>query len=77
MKVAVIGGDGQLGTDVVPAFASPGDAVFSVTHIDIELSSLESVRTSLGKQKVDVVVNKAAMHHPRELRATARQGIRR
>ncbi len=63
MKVAVIGGDGQLGTDVVSAFASRGDAVFSLTHTDIELSSMESVITSLGKQEVDVVVNTAAMHH--------------
>ena len=63
MKVAVIGANGQLGSDVVCAFADQGDTVTSLTHADIELSNLESVRTCLGKQPFDVVVNTAAMHH--------------
>jgi dTDP-4-dehydrorhamnose reductase len=52
-----------MGADVVSAFASRGDAVTSLTHADIELSSLDSVRACLGMQAVDVVVNTAAMHH--------------
>jgi dTDP-4-dehydrorhamnose reductase len=63
MNVAVIGANGQLGSDVVCAFTDHGDTVTSLTHADIELSSLESVRTCLGKQELDVVVNTAAMHH--------------
>lgn len=63
MNIAVIGGNGQLGSDVVCAFADRGDAVDSLTHADIELSSLESVRACLGTRTLDVVVNTAAMHH--------------
>ena len=47
MKVAVIGGNGQLGRDVGSAFADEGHAVTSLTHQEIEVSSLASVRESL------------------------------
>lgn len=63
MRVAVIGSNGQLGVDTVSAFVNRGDTVVSLTHADIELSSLESVRARLGTQTVDIVVNTAAMHH--------------
>jgi dTDP-4-dehydrorhamnose reductase len=63
MNIAVIGANGQLGSDVVRAFAERGDSVASLTHADIELSSLESVRSCLGAGALDFVVNTAAMHH--------------
>ena len=63
MNIVVIGSNGQLGSDVVHAFNSQGHAVRSLTHADVELSSLESVRCCLGSQSSDVVVNTAAMHH--------------
>lgn len=63
MKIAVIGSNGQLGSDVVRALGDQGDAVASLTHADIELSSLEAVRACLAAQALDVVVNTAAMHH--------------
>jgi dTDP-4-dehydrorhamnose reductase len=62
MNIAVVGANGQLGSDVVCAFADRGDTVTSLMHGDIELSRMESVRTCLGKQPLDVVVNTAAMH---------------
>ena len=63
MKVAVIGGNGQLGRDVSSAFSAEGYAVTSLTHEDLEISSLESVRTSLGALRPEVVVNAAAFHN--------------
>ena len=42
MRVAVIGANGQLGHDLVRAFADQGDEVRALTHEDVELSSLES-----------------------------------
>jgi dTDP-4-dehydrorhamnose reductase len=63
MKVAVIGANGQLGHDVVRAFADQGDEVSALTHEDIELSSPESVAASLHKIQAEIVVNTAAMHH--------------
>ncbi len=49
MKIAVIGADGQLGTDVVKAFTANGDEVVSLTHADIELSDAGSVSERLGR----------------------------
>jgi dTDP-4-dehydrorhamnose reductase len=63
MKALVIGGNGQLGSDIVAAFERRGDAVVALTHADIELSSLESVKGSLDAHNADVIVNTAAMHH--------------
>lgn len=63
MMIAVIGANGQLGQDVVRAFAEQRDEVRALTHEDIELSSLESVAACLRATQADVVVNTAAMHN--------------
>jgi dTDP-4-dehydrorhamnose reductase len=63
MKVAVIGASGQLGQDVVRAFAVQGDEVCAFNHQDVELSSLDSVVACLRSAQPEVVVNTAAMHH--------------
>ncbi len=63
MKIAVIGANGQLGTDVVRAFAEHGDEVCALTHAEIETASLESVRSALAKVAPQIIVNTAAMHH--------------
>jgi dTDP-4-dehydrorhamnose reductase len=63
MRVVVIGADGQLGTDVVHAFAESGDSVSPLTHADIELSSMDSVSSRLQELRPGLVVNTAAMHH--------------
>jgi dTDP-4-dehydrorhamnose reductase len=62
MKVAVVGGNGQLGTDVVLAFAANGDEVHSLTHADIEIASLDSVRDVVAGLGPQIIVNTAAMH---------------
>jgi dTDP-4-dehydrorhamnose reductase len=61
-KIVVIGGNGQLGSDVVEAFAGSAQ-VYPLTHQDVELSALDSVTTCLCALRPDVVVNTAAMHH--------------
>ena len=63
MKIAVIGANGQLGTDVVKMFTRNGDEVFPLTHSDIDLASMDSVSTRLKALRADIVVNTAAMHH--------------
>jgi dTDP-4-dehydrorhamnose reductase len=63
MRIAVIGANGQLGHDVVRAFAEQRDEVRALTHEDIELSSLESVAACLRATRAEVVVNTAAMHN--------------
>jgi dTDP-4-dehydrorhamnose reductase len=63
MKIAVIGSNGQLGSDVVQFFTGAGHQVRSLTHADVELSSADSVNSCLASSDADVVVNTAAMHH--------------
>ncbi|SRR5712692_2488285 len=63
MKIAVIGANGQLGSDVVRSFWSNGDEIYSLTHRDIELTSIDSVSKPLRDIMPHVVVNTAAMHH--------------
>ena len=63
MKVAVLGGNGQLGTDLVRAFAENADEALSLSHADIEIANPDSVRDALGKLQPQVIVNTTAMHH--------------
>jgi dTDP-4-dehydrorhamnose reductase len=63
MRVAVIGGNGQLGEDVAAAFAAEGDEVISLTHQDVEVSSADSVAQCLDARRPNVIVNTAAFHH--------------
>jgi dTDP-4-dehydrorhamnose reductase len=63
MKVAVTGANGQLGSDVVSAFQSNRDEVVPLTHADLELASIDSVRTRLREIRPHIVVNTAAMHN--------------
>jgi dTDP-4-dehydrorhamnose reductase len=63
MKVAVIGANGQLGSDLVSAFSDSGDAVRALTHSDIEIADQNSVSRVLREIQPQVIVNTAAMHH--------------
>jgi dTDP-4-dehydrorhamnose reductase len=63
MRVAIMGGNGQLGRDVSSAFAAAGHTITSLTHEDVEISSLDSVRTALGASQSELVVNTAAFHN--------------
>lgn len=63
MKVAVLGSNGQLGSDVCAAFREHGDEVTPLTHADIELTDALSVDAVLSGANPDLIVNTAAMHH--------------
>jgi dTDP-4-dehydrorhamnose reductase len=63
MKVAVLGANGQLGTDVAQAFADAGDEVFPLCHADIDVAGRDSVAERLGGLQPELVVNTTAMHH--------------
>jgi len=63
MKVAVIGANGQLGSDIVTEFQKVGEDAAELTHADVDISLLESMRNALGSIKPSVIVNAAAMHH--------------
>jgi dTDP-4-dehydrorhamnose reductase len=63
MRVAVVGSNGQLGTDVVRAFADNGDEVLPLTHTDIEIADGDAVANKLRELQPGIVVNTAAMHN--------------
>lgn len=63
MKVAIIGANGQLGTDIVAAFLKTGDATIGLTHADLDIFSIESAREVLGGIQPSIIVNTAAMHN--------------
>jgi len=63
MRVAVIGANGQLGSDVVEVFRERGSEVFPLTHADLELANFDSVAGGLKSLSPAVVVNTAAMHN--------------
>src|SRR2546427_10442115 len=63
MRIAVIGANGQLGSDLVVAFSKNGDEVCPLTHSHIEVTDLDSVLRSLKELRPRVIVNTAAMHH--------------
>ena len=63
MRIAVIGSNGQLGSDVCAAFIQNGDDVVALTHSDLELTSGTSVESALSAANPEFIVNTAAMHH--------------
>lgn len=63
MRIAVIGANGQLGAELVRAFAGNGDEVRALNHADIEIANIDSVRSTLTELRPEVIINTAAMHH--------------
>jgi dTDP-4-dehydrorhamnose reductase len=63
MKVAVIGANGQLGSDVYRAFQNNVDNVVALNHDAFEVSDLKVVDSVMHDLTPDLVVNTAAMHN--------------
>jgi dTDP-4-dehydrorhamnose reductase len=66
-RVALIGANGQLGTDITRLWAGSalgkrGDDLISLTHADIEVTDPEMVRSVLGGVQPSIVINTAAFH---------------
>jgi dTDP-4-dehydrorhamnose reductase len=63
MKVVVLGGNGQLGSDICKAFTAEEHSVVPLTHADIEISDPKSPLNVIEPIQPEVVVNTAAMHN--------------
>ena len=63
MRVAIIGANGQLGSDIFKAFEEKGDDVIALNHDRLEVSDFGSVQTIMGDLEPNLVVNTAAMHN--------------
>ena len=62
-KVAIIGANGQLGTDLVKVFSQNSAFVlFPITHKDLEITNPQIFKKVLRRISPDIVINTAAYH---------------
>lgn len=61
MKVAIIGANGQLGSDLVEVFENKHE-VFKLNHSDIDISNFEMSRGIIKSINPDLIINTAAYH---------------
>jgi dTDP-4-dehydrorhamnose reductase len=59
----VLGATGQLGAEVVDAFAAGGDDVIGLGHDDVDIVDAAAVTAAVGGARPDVIVNTSAFHH--------------
>ena len=62
MKVAVIGANGQLGSELVEQLRDKHEPV-ALTHADIEITDIKSISQKLQSILPDAVINTAAYHN--------------
>jgi len=62
MKVAIIGSNGQLGSDLVKEFTQAGNEVIPLNHVDINVEDIQSVSKTLSDLKPEIILNTAAFH---------------
>ena len=62
MKIALIGADGQLGTDIYKYFKGKDLEVIGLTEKEIDVCDLNICKDLLIKLKPDLIINTAAFH---------------
>jgi dTDP-4-dehydrorhamnose reductase len=62
MRIALIGSNGQLGSELQALLREQSDVV-PLTHQDIRIEDLDQSRKVLGEIKPDIIINTAAYHH--------------
>jgi dTDP-4-dehydrorhamnose reductase len=61
MRIALIGANGQLGSDLAKVLG-PVHNLMSLTHAEIEVTDPQSVEAMMQNHKPDIVLNTAAFH---------------
>jgi dTDP-4-dehydrorhamnose reductase len=62
LKIALIGSNGQLGTDMMKYFADKGEEMIGLTQDDIDVCYIDKCEPILLKIKPDLIINTAAFH---------------
>jgi dTDP-4-dehydrorhamnose reductase len=62
MAIVILGAAGQLGRDLVAAFAAAGETVVPLTHADVDIRDTPRVRARLAELRPRCVINTAAYH---------------
>ena len=80
-RVALIGSNGQLGSDIVRLWpesplARRGDELIQLTHADIDVGDAASVRSVLTGTRPAVVLNTAAYHRVDEIESQPAEAYR-
>lgn len=63
MRIAVIGANGQLGTDLCAAFRAAGDDIIELNEDRVDITRLGDLRAAVLGARPDVLINTAAFHH--------------
>ncbi len=63
MKVAVIGANGQLGTDICKVYRETGNTVLELNHDRIEIAHADSCSEVIKSLEPNLLINTAAMHN--------------
>jgi len=61
MRIAVIGANGQLGSELMVACKTAGHEVIGYTHVDVEVATHAGV-AAIRRDRPDCIINTAAMH---------------
>ena len=62
MKIALIGSNGQLGTDMMEYFTDRGEEIIGLTQDDIDVCYMNKCEPVLLKIKPELIINTAAFH---------------
>jgi len=62
MKVAIIGANGQLGTDLTEVLSTEYE-VKGLNHADIEITDIDNVKKAIGSFEPDILLNTAAYNN--------------
>jgi len=62
MKIALIGANGQLGSDLAQVVPARGHDLVPLTHSDVEITDAESVEAMMQGHEPELVLNMAAFH---------------
>jgi dTDP-4-dehydrorhamnose reductase len=63
MKIAVIGANGQLGSDICSAFKANKDEVIELNHDNFDICDFEKSKETFSKLQPELVINTAAFHN--------------
>jgi dTDP-4-dehydrorhamnose reductase len=80
-RIALIGSNGQLGSDIVRLWpqspqGSRGDELVSLTHADLDVADQSQIRSVLSGIGPDVVINTAAYHRVDDCETELMQAFR-
>jgi dTDP-4-dehydrorhamnose reductase len=62
VKIALIGANGQLGSDLAKVLPPRGHDLVPLTHADLEITDAASVEAMMSAHRPDLVLNMAAFH---------------